>query len=260
MDGDPKSLQFLFSALKSSYRPYDNRTETFLATFTRKASPSRFLLGLLFQCLWYVDDEGQGINPAHVPLRADHFISKMRRRTPLLRVTDHDVEEKDGSCKTTCLSFALNDVLQRVQESPSVVKEMLSNPGGHVLSPEDRLRNRVPANHFTPIATERPGNQRRGFLHGEIAACSSLVGLDCIVVGPVDRLTTGETVMARFTEGDAVEQPCRLAFVARREASASDELLSRLVARLHRLIHESEAGLRSDRQDVYDGPKQCGRC
>lgn len=115
--GTRKHYDFSFSALKSRYCPYNYHTGDVLAAFTRKVAASRSLLGVLFQSLRCVDDEGRGIDPIHAPLSTDHFISKIWLRTPLK--TDKEIEEKDRTCKTTTLSFALDDLLQRVVDSPT---------------------------------------------------------------------------------------------------------------------------------------------
>ncbi|CAM9814236.1 unnamed protein product, partial [Ectocarpus fasciculatus] len=232
VDGGPDSLRCSLSALeRGEYTPYDSFTQALLANFTRVASPSRSQLGLLFHCLRQTDKDGNGINPADVPDSADHFHRDMRVRSPLFPVYGQDVREKGSEGAATSgvedasegptrliVSIPAGVVIQRKLDSPGFVEKLLASTPGHTLSESDRLNGRVPDAHVMPIPTRRSDGVRQGAMYGDIAACSSIFGIDSIMVGQgdkEDRVVVGDTVMVVDLPGQAeatgaLALPCRL--------------------------------------------------
>lgn len=230
VDGGPDSLRYSVRALeRGEYEPYESFTQALLAAFTRIASPSRSQLGLLFHCLRQTDKDGNGINPVDVPDSADHFHRDMGARSPLFPVYEQDSREKgSGGAATSgfedasdgptrlAVSIPAGVMIQRMLDSPGFVEKLLANTSGHTLSESDRVNGRVPDAHVMPIPTRRTDGVRQGAMHGDIAASSSIFGIDSIMVGQggkEDRVVVGDTVMVVDLPGQAEGAdalPCRL--------------------------------------------------
>ncbi|CAN0302857.1 unnamed protein product [Scytosiphon promiscuus] len=108
-------------------------------------------------------------------------------------------------------SIPANVVIQRQLNNPGFVEELLRNPAGHVLSNTEREDNRVPHGHVLQIPTTRSDGTRNGAMYGDIAAQSSIFGVDSVMMGQGDeeaRVVVGNTVLVR-EEGDE-PRPCRL--------------------------------------------------
>lgn len=252
LDGDEKDLRYSPEAVSGdSYLPYDNFTQAVLATFTRIASPSRSQLDLLFHCLRQTDKDGNGIRAADIPESGDHFKRRMRMRTPLFPIYGEEVEEKssaaagcpeqqEGSGVTKLvLSIPVGVVIQRMLDSPEFVKKLLRNTVGHTMTEADREASGVPHQHVLPVPTKRSDGAIHGAMYGDIAARSSIFGLESIVVGCNNKRATvvvGDTVMVDFsasTDGEA--EPCRL------DSIVYCEDRGRLVARVQRFIQVRKA-------------------
>ncbi len=238
VDGDPEQLRCTPQGMASKWCPYPNLTFAILANYVRLASLTRAQQNLLFSCLRYTDEDGQGIIPADVPACADHFAREARLLTPLLPVTEREIDDKKGFT-TSVVGFSPAALLQRRLESPGAAAGILDNLEGHQLTSAEREAEGVPDEHLTPVATKPAGGLRRGFLHGKVAAASALMGLESLLVGPSGRqekIFVGDTVLvASADERPEEARPYRLAEVVWVED------LSRLVSRVSPFLTSAEA-------------------
>lgn len=201
VDGGAEQRRCTPEGMASKYRPYPTLTFGILAIYIQLASLTRAQQKLLFSCLRYTDEYGNGLNPADVPACADHFERDARLLTPLVPVTETKIEDKNGFT-TSVVGFSPAALLQRRLESPDAAKGILSNLEGHVLTEAEREANGVVVEHLTLVATKPAGGRRRGFLHGTVAA--ALMGLESLCVGPsgrMEEISVGEPVMVASAGG-----------------------------------------------------------
>ncbi|CAM9106115.1 unnamed protein product [Hapterophycus canaliculatus] len=247
VDGGAKNLRFSPEALASKdYTPYETYTQMMLATYVRIADPSRRQLRILCHLLQQRDKNGEGINPDDVPGpgQVDHFKRDMRQRLPLYPIFCEDVAVKGGGWATAdaqeggdgagvtgqVFSIPANVMVQRQFNNSGFVEQLLHNPAGKVLSDGEREENRVPHGHVMAIPTMRSDGTRSGAMYGDIAAQSSIFGLDSIMVGNGDketRVVVGDAVLAREEGGEW--SPCRLQSIVWYE-DCDEQENSRLVA------------------------------
>ena len=147
-----ENLRFTEKAINSEFCPFDCLTHALFAQIIRLLRLTRTDAGILGRCLRYKDKDGNGINAADVPTDTDHFLDKMRRRTPLARVWEHPNKKS--------VSMAPSTLVQRILESPGAFEDMLSNQQGKVLSEAEGKANQISSRHLTPIATKPRGGRR----------------------------------------------------------------------------------------------------
>ena len=138
VDGD--DLEFIYSELKNPHFPFDSLTEMLIAVWALVVRPSRKELQLLLDILRLKDRHGNRFNPEDCPRSSEHLISRVRKRLPLLPVLRRKVEGKDGNEATT-VECPFNLIYQRMLDCPRVVEELLRNPGGKLLSADERSRS-----------------------------------------------------------------------------------------------------------------------
>lgn len=207
---DGNDLKFVYSALESPYFPWENLTEMLVAVWALTCRPSRKSLQMLLDLLRVEDSQGCRFNPRDVPRSAEHLISRMRQRLPLLPVVRREVEGKRG-VPAQIVECPFNLMYQRMLDCPRIVEELLNNPGGKQMSEMERTRSRVPDEHCTPIATREPDGARKSFMHGDIMMASAHMGLECVTTADGVRIVIGDTVMADVSAFGSTPHPCRLA-------------------------------------------------
>ena len=248
-DGGEENLRCTEEGLRSPWCPFENLTVSLLTEIVRRMSLSRKHTRFLFRCLKYRDKDGNGIKPEDVPSDPDHFHARMRLRTPLARVWEHPTRK--------AVSMAPNELLQRLLESPGAFEEMTQNQQGKVLSEAEEEANQIRDRHVTPIATLPHAGLREGILHGELAASSSLFGLQTIVLRRDDdfeqgeeeeEVAVGDMILAKISTGRAgrpkLPGPCRLAKLQWQYSSPdAANTGGRLMAQVNRLLSAKEAKL-----------------
>ena len=196
VDGDVADLRFIAEAVGGDYAPWPNLTRLLIYVWAILTRPSRKSLQLLLDLLRYRDRNGCTFNPDDLPASSEHLVARGRLLLPLLKVLQRKVTDKDGY-ESKVLEIPYNLLLQRTLDSPAAVEEILSNPGGHVMSPEERQQNGVPHDHVTPQATNNVDGARGGFMNGKVVRSSNHMSLDCIETSTGHRAFVGDTLMAR---------------------------------------------------------------
>ncbi|CAN0463286.1 unnamed protein product, partial [Ectocarpus sp. 12 AP-2014] len=222
------------------------------------------------------DRDGNGLNPVDVPDSADHFHRDMRARSPLFPVYGQDFRKKgSGGAATSgvedasdgptrlAVSIPAGVMIQRMLDSPGFVEKLLANTSGHTLSESDRVNGRVPDAHVMPIPTRRTDGVRQGAMYGDIAASSSIFGIDSIMVGQgdkEDRVVVGDTVMVVDLPGQAEGAdalPCRLeSLVWNKDCDiAGGSSSDRIVARVQRCLLNNDLCAEMKVEDDAPGTK-----
>lgn len=210
VDGD--NLWFDYESWGGEYFPWRNITELLISVWALVCRPSRRSLQMLLDLLRFVDSTGRGFDRRHVPASAEHLISRMRRRLPLLPVFKRKIQDKDGNA-TDSLDIPLGILIQRMLDCPRIVEEYVANFAGHKLTTTDRELNRVPDEHLTPIAHRHVDGARKSYMNGDLMQSTAHMGIECILVGGGEgvRVVVGDTVMASLSAGEIGPRPCRLA-------------------------------------------------
>lgn len=221
VDGD--RMWFDFEALGGDYFPWRNITELLVAVWAIVTRPSRRSLQMLLDFLRFEDSTGRGFDRAEVPPSAEHLVSRMRHRLPLLPVLKRNIKDRAGNV-TEAMGVPLGTLLQRILDCPRLVEEYVANFAGHRLSTEERQQNRIPDEHLTPIPNRHVDGARRSFMNGELMHSTAHMGIECISVGGGEdvRVTVGDTVMAKIPTSPAEPIPCRIAALFWEEPRVGD--------------------------------------
>ncbi|CAN0059029.1 unnamed protein product [Ectocarpus sp. 4 AP-2014] len=195
----------------------------------------------------------------------------MRARSPLFPVYGQDFLEKGSGGDATsgvedasdgptrlAVSIPAGVMIQRILDSPGFVEKLLANTSGHTLWESDRVNGRVPDAHVMPIPTRRTDGVRQGAMYGDIAASSSIFGIDSIMIGQgdkEDRVGVGDAVMVVDLPGQAERAdalPCRLeSLVWNKDCDiAGGGSNDRIVARVQRCLLNNDL---SAEMKVEDG-------
>lgn len=158
-----------------------------------------------------------------MPASAEHIISRMRLRLPLLPASSRTVKDKAGN-DAQAMDIPFNLLIQRMIDCPRVMEEISSNFGGHVMSARDRRRSGVSGRHLTPVPTRRADGAINVFINGGILRSSSRMGIDCVTAaggGGEVRVMVGDTLMVELSTSSTVRPvSCKLAGLHWQEHSA----------------------------------------
>lgn len=114
---DGEHLRFSRRAVGSDYFPWSELSEMLISIWALVYRPPRASLQMLLNILRFVDSTGGCFNPTHVPASADHFISRMRKRLPLLPVYSRNVAGKNGTL-VKAMETPFNLILLRLLSCP----------------------------------------------------------------------------------------------------------------------------------------------
>lgn len=209
---DGHGLWFDYQSRGGDYFPWRNVTELLVAVWAIVTRPSRRALQMLLDFLRFEDSSGRGFDRRDLPASAEHLVSRMRRRLPLLPVLKREIGDTAGN-PTESMAIPLGTLLQRILDCPRAVEEYAANFAGHRLSTEERQANRIPDEHLTPIPNRHVGGSRKSYMNGEIMHTTAHMGVECITVGEGAgvRVTVGDTVLAATSTCNGDPIPCRIA-------------------------------------------------
>ena len=209
---DGEKPRFDAGALPSPHFPWRNITEMLVSVWAIITRPSRKNLQMLLDLLHVEDSAGNRFDPRDVPRSAEHLIRRAREKLPLLPVICREVKGK-GREVSQIVECPFNLVFQRMLRCPRVVEEFMNNFGGKQMSQDEHLRNRVPEQHLTPIATREEDGARRSFMNGTIIASSAHMGLDCVTTADGVRLYVGDTAMVNVQALGSAPIPARISMI-----------------------------------------------
>lgn len=198
--GDPRITD---AQLNSRFTPFPNFTMATLGVWACMFNVSRKILSSLFDVLNYTysfaDGDLHAFNPQDLPQSADHFVADLRKAWPLLTAYEYKVDGHKANGTATqvdVVSFAMNEILQRLFLKNGAALEAVHNQGGKRMSQTEAEANNVVGKHVFAVPTQTEGEETFSEnMNGHRVRRSPAAGIETVRLHSGQHAHIGDTVI-----------------------------------------------------------------